>query len=577
MARGETQPVSSDAEPGRSWPDRPAKRVIPISGTSRLALLLTLAGFVVAFGLASRSDGFYHDDDITHFLFARDAWANPGAMWHWWSRPGYNVPTMFVARFFGVFGCRVFSALQTAAVAFVAYLIARRLGRAVGLPDYAAALAPALVWVQPMLMTLAYTTLTETPAALYLTLAVWLYLRGNRVWACAVLSPMFITRYETMALAPILAGAVIYDALRARTWRIGRAVLTPWAWACVAAMLWAPAAQVVASIIAKLPPGDSILHMFGRQYSPGYGRGAWNHFLIRWVLAAGGGTLALAAAGAVRLGRRGWLVTALTGGLVVVHTLLYRYGLFGSGGYERFLVPVAGLVGALAATGLGAAWHRARQRGPEAMLLVLAAALFAVLHYAPYLTQHAPWLWPFLSMKRIVPLAALLLLAGCAMAVTRQARWRSVLGRSASVVALGIIVVQAAVMVRPLTMASSPLNTAVTRCVREVALGPYGGKAALTTHVLVRLLRDRVDLVQDAADAEEQWKRVRPGTLFYWDSKYGGDVTGTKSAAPLYRALGRRGRLLSIHRVDSYAAAVFRRLPDPPPATGPRADSPAGE
>ena len=202
MAMGGTHPATLDGPPRVRW-------------SGLLALSLTLGGLAVALLLGAASDGFYHDDDITHFLFARDAWTQPRSMWHWWSRPGYNIPTMLVAHFFGVLCCRFFSALQTAAVAFLAYLIARRLARYAGVPAYVAALAPALVWVQPLAMTLASTTLTETTAAVYVTLAVWLYLRGNRIWACAALSPAFVTRYETMALAPIVAGAVVYDCLRA--------------------------------------------------------------------------------------------------------------------------------------------------------------------------------------------------------------------------------------------------------------------------------------------------------------------------------------------------------------------------
>ncbi len=531
-----------------------------------LALLATLGGLVLSVGLAVASDGFYHDDDITHYLFARDAWSNPQSLWHWWGRPGYNLPTMLVAHFFGVLGCRVFSGLQTAAVAYLAYLIARRLARSVDLPDHVAAIAPALVWLQPVAMTLSYTTLTETPAALYLTAGVFLYLRGNRIWGCAVLSPMFITRYETMALAPVVAAAVIFDALRARRYRLGRALLTPWAWACIPALLWAPGMDVAASALAQLPPEDSILYVFARGYSGEYGHGAWNHFLIRWLLAAGAGTLALAAAGALRLGRRGLLVTAMAGGLVVVHTAVYLYGSFGSGGYERFLVPVCGMVAALAAVGLGAAWHQPWRRSAEAALIVLGAAVFALPQYVAYVTQSAPWLQAWLTMQRVIPVAALLVSGGCLMLARPEAR-RAALAWPAAGLALALLTLQAAVMIRPLTYASSPLSMAVRRCVNEVRYLPYGANAGLTTHVLVRLLRDDVELVDDIPDAQRQWRRAHPGTLFYWDSKYGGDPVRQDQKSPLYWELSRRGRLLAEHWVESRGAAVFLRLVDPPPTS----------
>ncbi len=535
-----------------------------------LAAGLTLLGLLAAVILALSSDGFYHDDDVTHYLFARDAWSQPAALWHWWARPGYNLPAMLVAHFFGVFGCRLFSALQTAAVAYLSYRIARRLTRSVDLPDSVAALAPALVWLQPMAMTLSYTTLTETPAALYLTLGVFLYLRGNRVWGCAALSCMFITRYETMALTPVLAAAVVYDALRANGYRVGgalRALRARWAWACIPALLWAPALHAAASAIAQLPPQDSILHIFTRSYSGEYGRGAWSHFLVRWLLAAGAGTLALAAAGALRLGRRGLLVTAMAGGLVVVHTAIYLFGSFASGGYERFLVPVCGMVAALAAVGLGAAWYQPRRHGAEAVVIVLSMSLFTVPQYAPYVSRFAPWLGPWPSMDRVIAVVGLLLLLlGCLMLARAGAR-RAVLAWPAAGLAVALVAVQAGAMIRPLTFASSPLSTAVKRCVEEVRHLPGGGNAALSTHVLVRLLRDDVQLVADVADARRRWRRARPGTLFYWDSKYGGDPARQDHRTPLYRQLARRARLLSEHWVQRRGAVVFLRLPDPP-ATG---------
>ena len=118
------------------------------------ALALAAGGLAVAGVLISLSDGFYHDDDLTHYNFARAGWHSAGSLLYRWARPGYNVPAAVVAHWGGLLGCRIFSALQTAAVGFLAYLIARR----IGVPPAAAAMAPALVWLQPLTMTLACTT-----------------------------------------------------------------------------------------------------------------------------------------------------------------------------------------------------------------------------------------------------------------------------------------------------------------------------------------------------------------------------------------------------------------------------------
>ena len=215
--------------------------VAPGAGRRRvLALGLTLGGLAGALWLGAASDGFFQDDDITHYRFARGAWDDPVSRWHRWARPGYNLPTMVVAHFFGMSGCRAFSALLTAATALLAYGIARRLN----LP--LAFLAPALVWAQPETMKLATTTLTETPAALYLALGVWLYLRGRRVLACAAFSPMFVTRYETMALAPVLLAALALDSRRRGGPGWGWMLKGAWAPAYLAALLWAPAGYAAA-------------------------------------------------------------------------------------------------------------------------------------------------------------------------------------------------------------------------------------------------------------------------------------------------------------------------------------------
>ena len=68
----------------------------PVGATDRtgerqtwiLAAVATLAGLSASIVLGLASDGAYHDDDICHFLFARDAWSSVHALLHQWARPG---------------------------------------------------------------------------------------------------------------------------------------------------------------------------------------------------------------------------------------------------------------------------------------------------------------------------------------------------------------------------------------------------------------------------------------------------------------------------------------------------------
>ena len=529
------------------------------------ALALAVGGLIVAGWLISRSDGFYHDDDLTHYNFARDGGRSAKALLHRWARPGYNVPAAVVAHWGGLLGCRIFSALQTAAVGFLAYLIARR----IGVPAAAAALAPALVWLQPLAMTLACTTLTETPAALYLSLGVWLYLRGNRVWGCAAISPMFVTREETLALMPVIVAAVALDALRQADWRIGRALATGWAWACAAAMLWAPAAYAAAALIVGLEGDASPLNILTSRYTGEYGKGEWLHYLPRWMLACGAGVIALAVAGTIHLHKRAWMVWTLAFGLVVVHTLIYRFGLFASGGYGRFLIPVSGLTAALAAGGLAATAGKKNTYMPaESVFLVLAGAVIITQRYSPV---------PILPTSARA-LGLLLAGAGGVTALASGQRVRRVLRLAAAGTAALAVGIQAGGFVRPLTIAASAHHSVIADCTRQLQQTRYADDFALTTHLLVPYLRENTKLVDNPDDGLRKWLAAEPGTLFLWSNKYGGWPTDMHPISPLYSALEERGRLVAWS--DNFWrdwAGVFIRLADEPakasPPTQPRATS----
>jgi len=340
-----------------------------------LAVAFTLGGLAVATLFCVMSDGFYHDDDISHYLIAVKAGDDFESLLSFWGRPGFTIPAMLAERLGGLTGVRILSTLMTAATALLAWRIASQLG------GRRAWLAPLLLWLQPLAITLAQTTLTETPATLYLTATAWLYLRGSRLAACAVASLLFVTRYEAAALLPVLAVALARDA------RFERGGGTFGPWRAVAGLLllgWAPALYAGLGEVLDLHPESAPLGTLTRPFSDEYGSGSPLHFLPLWVIASGLGTLVLAAIGAARLGRRGWLPTALALAFFATQTLIFALGLFASGGYARFLVPAAGLVAALAACGAGIVGRR------TAWILVGLTAAQAVALVRPLVVPDEP-------------------------------------------------------------------------------------------------------------------------------------------------------------------------------------------
>lgn len=481
--------------------------------SDRLALGLTLLGFAAALLLGGISDGFYHDDDFCHYRFAVDAWSDVQSMLHWWARPGYTIPAMFVARFFGLPGCRVFSALLTAISAWLAYCIARRVCRNDPAGRYVW-IAPLLVWVQPLVMILAETTLTETPALFSLTLGTWLLVVRRPMFSAAVWSVLFVTRLELLAIGPLLAGLLAVQAWRdaGHQWR--RAARTTWLYGAWALLLWAPVSYFAAAWYFPMSPEASPWRLFQRQYSDQYGQGDAYHYLLRWMQCSTLGVLVFFGLGAARVrARRGAMIWVLPVAVVLLHTLLYAFNSFASGGYARFLVPISGLVGATAAVGFG---------------VCLSAGLPA--------------------RRRLRGL-------GVAFAV------------------LLLLFAQAIVQIRPLPLAEPVpppghrprdpqlvLHALVLDCARAVAATPHADSDIYCTHVLSAMVFPDAT----AGISPEQWqRRCPPGTVVLWDSKYGGDSSDPES---LWASLQQYGTCIAYYQWRWHAAAAFVRNEIPSPA-----------
>ncbi len=514
-----------------------------------LAVGLMLVALVGALVVGALSDGVYMDDDITHYHFARDGWSNVNALLHRWARPGYNIPTALVAHFFGLPGTRVFSALQTGAIAWFAFAIARRL---LG-PGVYAALTVALVWIQPITFRLAGTTLTETTAGLYLTIGVWLYLRGNRIWGCGVLSLMFVARDETMALAPIVGVAVVLDALREAggSWR--KMLRTGWVWACAGATIWAPATYWTAAWVMRLSPDASPLTVFSRGYSAEYGKGVWYWFLAIWPEQASVGVLSLAVGGAIYLGRRAWFLSGWVCGLVVLHSVIFAWGMFASGGYSRFLVPISGLLGVLGAAGLRAVLCEQRRDivavvfGCAGGWVLLASYTFGT--FVPFQVTLIPGL--------------ILVAAGVLTAVVRRVGFVCWMSRAAAAVMLLLAAGHFASVTRPLRLSDSNMHRAIVGVLYEIKQSPHAGNAGLSLHVMLRHLRPGTDAAPDLETAVAKWQTAAPGTLFFWESKYCVEPHKPHPTQYLKDELQRLGREVSSVTCEDSKAVVYVRNDTP--------------
>ena len=470
------------------------------------------------------SDGIYMNDEATHYFIAREAWGDPVAMLNRWGRIGYTLPTCPVAKWLGFAGCRLFSAVQTGLIALLAWRLARRL---IG-PGLFAALAAALVWLQPLTFRLSLTTLTETTGALYLLLAIFLYVRGNRLWACVAFSALFLTRDETLALAPLIGVAMIIDTFRTAPSR-GRAVLT--LLAAFALLISGPFLYVLASLPVDLPPDGDPLAIFTREYSAEYGTGQYYWMAGRWCEAATPTILALGLLGVGLLLRSiwrkqplspaagpatgVWLIPAWTLGYFALHSVLFARGMFAHGGEARYMVPVAGLLAVQAAVGL-----RAFVADRSGRVVLLSAGILAGLLWAPFLSfAHLLGQWTILIRNSVIAGSAGIVLFGVLIAASRR------FGRPGTVAFGGLAVVmmlaQFQLYCRPLLLSHpvDPVDKPLAQAVEFIESGDLRERTVIAKHPLAALLRPETKLCWANEKAMAVWQASPPGTVFIYDSK----------------------------------------------------------
>lgn len=358
----------------------------------RIAAAAVLLGFavqaIVSTSLALRSSGTYQDDELRHYLVARTAQHDWRKLLDVWGRPGFTVPFAPAAGVGDMPGGFRATRLMTVAVMLLAsvltYLTARRMRAPM------AWLVPWLLLLMPLWTGLSFTPTTEAVAALYLIGGTWQLAGGHRRWAAVWFAMLPLARHELIVL---LVPVALYFLWR----RDVRAVLL---------LGWGELAWNVAAWAAgtKIP-----LTRFVTPLDQGHlGSGNVLHYFNRWLEMGGVPAVALTLAAAAmllirelrhrprliaksRAGRRARLRCFISGGavaLVALQTVLYHFNRFASGGYARFLVPIAPW---MAVTILYALWGLVRSRRPRPALLVVALVMVAAWVSGSYVRVPYGW------------------------------------------------------------------------------------------------------------------------------------------------------------------------------------------
>jgi hypothetical protein len=292
-------------------------------------------------------------DEITHTLIARWSWHHPSMILDQWGRVGHTT-LYLIPSLGGLTGARIMSLLVSCGTVVLATLLARSFGvRHLWL-------VPLLLWFQPWFNDLGYTAMTEVPFTLGLTAAVLLCVRRQWSAAALVVGTLPLVRNEGIIYAALL-GIVLLAGRRRR--QLALLVLPT----VVYNLLYLAVHQELGSGNFAHADGGSL-----------YGRGGWFHYLPGVWHGVGPVVFVLAAAGTVVAVRRGraalWLLAFPL--WFVVHTVIYHLGLYASGGYTLFLLPLAPGAAVVAAIGVDGFVRGTRRLAlPAFMLPVLAAAV----------------------------------------------------------------------------------------------------------------------------------------------------------------------------------------------------------
>jgi len=312
---------------------------MPAKSTALNGLLSvqTLVGIIFASGfsymvwLLINSPGTHSHDEIGHYLISRDAWRYPELIFNTWGRTVHTLIYMIPAAF-GLLETRFWSIILSVATVFLTLDVAKKLT----LPYWY--LTPVFLLFQPWFAELSFLNITQVPFSLLMVSVVWLGLKNRYLFASLLAGMLPMVRHEGLALLALWTIFLIYQ----KNWRALLTGFVPYAMYNITSF-WYIGTYPLAIFFQPTP--NEI-----------YGSGAIYHYLIRLPhpQAVGIPLAMLSFLGLKQIFQspKHILIACWYGSYFMLHTIIYSLGLFASGGYKFFLLPLAPAFACLCVMGL---------------------------------------------------------------------------------------------------------------------------------------------------------------------------------------------------------------------------------
>ncbi len=323
--------------------------------------LTFIIGFAWSLYRTLSNQGWILDDELAHFLISKDVWTSPDQLWHTWSRPGRNL-LQFIPAYFGLEAARLWTLTLSAVAVWLTGLEAKRLE----MP--ALWILPLLIWFQWWFPELSYPVLTQGPFLLVWIAGVFFAVRDQHVRAAICWGYLGLIRHEGIALSALwglwvifseqgFARHLIYGRFRESAAAFPRALVLGF---------WTILPMALMNLFTWLANGTIPFAMFfDSEPTDHYGSGPL--WLYSQHLMTGVG-LPIALLMLLGLFWRGWklrwdlVLYATYPAYLIMHSIIFWKGLFASGGYYHFIMPMAPWAGLLALRGLNRLTDRFGQK-----------------------------------------------------------------------------------------------------------------------------------------------------------------------------------------------------------------------
>jgi len=315
--------------------------------STRVALLLLIvAGTLFRIYVWSIQPGTSLDDEIGHFIVSRDAWSYPKLIFSVWGRTACTLFYMPGA-YFGLVEARLMSVIAATLSSFFAVHVAKDFGLK------RLWLVPIFLECQPWFFNNMNEVLTQPPLLLSMIVAAWLFQRERYLLVGVLIGSLSLYRHEYV----ILTGLWVIYCLFFKQWR-----------AVLCTSIPVVLVNVCSFVLYNYAPLQN--YFSGARGTTFYGSGGWSHYLKQLVNSnhAGLPVSLLALAGIVlivyrrKVGVKQYLLVLWFLAPLIVNTVIYRFGLFSSGGFGLFIMPVVTMLAILAALTLDVSLEAAQKR-----------------------------------------------------------------------------------------------------------------------------------------------------------------------------------------------------------------------